>query len=154
MVLHAGGGQEGFQPRGIGGSGPQVARAIGNGGFLHISSGGHSEGGPVDRQDFVAADLARVVVEQPADGMGFAGHRGEVARGHAEPGEPHFDAKPLAEPVGGREHCLLFHRSGSPSAARIAAVRCGTAGELNASTCGKMRAFAAPCGMWWRVPSG
>src|SRR5207245_1767582 len=57
----------------------------------------------VHLQDFVTAQIARVVVEQAANGMRFVRHSAEIVLGNAERGQPHLDAEIGAEAIGGIE---------------------------------------------------
>jgi hypothetical protein len=52
-----------------------------------------SIGGAVERQDLVAADVARVVVEEPSDRVGLVGHGGEVVFGNAELRQPRLESE-------------------------------------------------------------
>ena len=108
-----------------------------------------SVGGAVEREDLVAGDVARVVVQQATDRVGLAGHRLQVVRGHAVRRQAHVDAERPRTSV--RTVGVV---GAEPSASSTAAVFSGTAGALKASVCGKISAQARPCAMWWRVPSG
>src|SRR3954453_3517084 len=55
--------------------------------------GRSSIGGAVEREDLVAADVARVVVEEASDRVGLVGHGGEVVFGHAEPRQPRLQSE-------------------------------------------------------------
>src|SRR5262245_15973363 len=57
----------------------------------------------VHLQNFVSAQIARVVVEQAANGMGLVRHDAEIVPGNAERRQPHLDAEVGAETISGIE---------------------------------------------------
>src|SRR5438445_8697091 len=65
--------------------------------------GGRLERRLVHLQDFVTAQIARVVVEQAANGMGLVRHDAETVPGNTKRGQPHLDAEIGAEAISGIE---------------------------------------------------